>query len=56
MPAGSYTGVVKLKQTTPLEEDLIENRYYAKGVGLVKVQAESGEAEKVELVKFSRGG
>lgn len=56
VPAGTYTGAVKLKQTTPLEEDLIENRYYAKGVGLVKVQAESGEAEKVELVKFSRGG
>ena len=28
----------------------------SEGVGLVKVQAESGEAEKVELVKFSRGG
>jgi hypothetical protein len=52
VPAGRYTKVVKLKQTTPLEPDAIEHRYYARGVGLVLVRAVSGEGERVELVRF----
>ena len=55
VPAGSYRNVVKLRQTTPLEPDLRENRYHARGVGLVSVQAESGEKERVELVRFTPG-
>ncbi len=55
VPAGRYTKVVQLKQTTPLEPDLIEYRYYARGVGLVLVQAQSGERERVELVRFTPG-
>jgi hypothetical protein len=55
VPAGRYTNVVLLKQTTPLEKDLVEDRYYARGVGLVLVKARSGEKERVELVKFTPG-
>jgi hypothetical protein len=52
-PAGSYTKVVQLKQTTPLEPEAIEHRYYAPGVGLVQVRVQSGERERVELVRHT---
>jgi hypothetical protein len=55
VPAGRYTNVVKLKQTTPLEPDAIEHRYYARGVGLVLVRVTTGERERVQLVRFTPG-
>lgn len=36
IPYGSFTNCVKTKNYTALEPDLVENKYYAPGIGLVK--------------------
>ena len=33
VPAGSYDGVVKTKDYTPLEPDVLEHKYYAAASG-----------------------
>lgn len=35
VPAGEYADLVKTADTTPLEPDVLEHKYYARGVGLV---------------------
>jgi hypothetical protein len=52
VPTGSYTGVVKTKDYTPLEPDATEFKYYARGVGAVLTVDANGGARD-ELVKFS---
>jgi hypothetical protein len=51
VPFGSFDGVLKTRDTTPLEPNLVEFKYYAKGVGLVLKTAASG-AGREELVSF----
>jgi hypothetical protein len=53
VPFGSFTGVLKTRDTTPLEPNLVEFKYYASGVGQVLKTAESG-AGREELVSFRR--
>jgi hypothetical protein len=52
VPTGSYDGVLKTKETTPLEPDLLENKYYARGVGPVLTVDIKAGGERDELVKF----
>ena len=35
-PAGEFRGCLKVEETTPLEPNAREYKYYAKGVGLVQ--------------------
>jgi hypothetical protein len=35
VPAGKYDGLLQTEDTTPLEPDVLEHKYYAHGVGLV---------------------
>ena len=35
-PTGSYDHVVKTADTTPLEPDILEHKWYAPGVGFVQ--------------------
>ena len=35
-PAGEFTDCLKVKETTPLEPDNVEYKYYAPGVGIVR--------------------
>jgi hypothetical protein len=52
VPIGSYTGVVQTKDTTPLEPQLLEHKYYARGVGpVLTVDLGNGNARD-ELVRF----
>ena len=53
-PTGSYDRVVKTEDTTPLEPDVLEHKWYAPGVGVVQEQDISGGDEKVTLVKLTR--
>jgi hypothetical protein len=53
-PAGSWTGLVRTEDTTPLEPGLVENKYYAKGVGVVHEETLAGGREDVELVSHRR--
>jgi hypothetical protein len=53
---GSFAGVLKTRETTPLEPDLVEHKYYAKGVGVVLVIAASEEGPgREELISFRQG-
>ncbi|MGI9084390.1 MAG: hypothetical protein ACR2FE_03770 [Aeromicrobium sp.] len=53
-PAGSWSGVLQTEDTTPLEPDLVEHKFYAKGVGPVEQRAVEGEEEKVVLTKYDK--
>jgi hypothetical protein len=51
VPAGSFPNCLKSKETTPLETDLLEYKFYAPGVGnVLEVDARTGD--RVELVQI----
>ena len=51
VPFGFFTDCLQTFETTPIEPDVAENKYYAPGVGLVlEVDLETGE--RVELVEI----
>src|SRR5215475_15889360 len=53
VPAGTFHNCLKSKETTPLEPDLLEYKYYAPGVGnVLTVDARTGDRE--ELVRITR--
>ena len=48
VPAGEYDGLLKTADTTPLEPDVLEHKYYASGVGLVlTIDKETGGREEL---------
>jgi hypothetical protein len=55
VPFGSFDGVLKTKDTTPLEPDVVEHKFYAEDVGPVLAVAVSGGGGREELVSFTRG-
>jgi hypothetical protein len=51
VPAGSYGDLVKIADTTPLEPDVLEHKYYARGVGLVlTIDKEAGGREELMTI------
>jgi hypothetical protein len=52
VPYGSFDNVVKTKDYTPLEPDLLENKFYAPGIGVVK-ETDLNTGEEVLLVEFT---
>ena len=52
VPFGFFDGVLMTKDTTPLEPDVLEHKFYAKGVGPVLVLAISGGGGREELLSF----
>jgi hypothetical protein len=52
---GEYTAVVVTEDWNPLDPEIIENKYFAPGVGLIFAQHTAGPAESEELVEFSPG-
>jgi hypothetical protein len=51
VPAGSFSNCLKSRETTPLETDLLEHKFYALGVGnVLTVDARTGD--RVELVEI----
>ena len=55
VPAGSYSGVLQTKDTTPLEPALVEQKYYAKGVGPVLDETVAGGSDRGVLISFRPG-
>ena len=56
VPTGMYTGALLTRDTTRLEPDLVELKFYAPGVGPVLTLVSSGGAGREELIETSRGG
>ena len=55
VPVGSYDGVLMTKDWTPLEPDVVEHKFYAKGVGPILALGLSGGVDREELIRFNRG-
>ncbi|HKD97922.1 MAG TPA: hypothetical protein VKB69_10015 [Micromonosporaceae bacterium] len=55
VPAGSYTGVIRTLEFTRLEPDVIDNKFYAPGVGIIREASASGPNETADLVSFTSG-
>ncbi|WP_432476862.1 hypothetical protein [Nocardioides sp. GXQ0305] len=51
----SYTDLLLVEDTTPLEPGLVEHKYYARGTGLVFEETVSGGNGEAELVEFTPG-
>jgi hypothetical protein len=55
IPYGSYDDVLVTKDWTPLEPKVLENKYYAKGVGVVYERLVKGPKEELKLVEVKQG-
>jgi hypothetical protein len=53
VPAGSYTDVLVTHDWTPLEPDVVEEKSYAPGIGLVRERKLTGDAEELVLVEHT---
>jgi hypothetical protein len=56
VPAGSFEGVLMTKDFTPLHPEILEHKFYARGVGPVLALAISGGSDREELLRFERRG
>jgi hypothetical protein len=56
VPTGLYEGTLMTRDTTPLEPDLVELKFYAPGVGPVMEVPISGESGRSVLVETTRTG
>ncbi len=55
VPAGSYTGVLRTREWTPMEPKYAEDKYYVQGVGCVLEVMTKGGSERVELIEYTTG-
>jgi hypothetical protein len=55
VPAGSYSDTVVIREWNPLEPDVVEEKYYAPGVGNVLTVITKGGKGREELVRFTPG-
>ncbi|HET7846169.1 MAG TPA: hypothetical protein VFL72_01675 [Acidimicrobiia bacterium] len=53
---GSYDDLTVIKEWNPLAPDVVEEKYYAEGVGLILEVAVRGGDDRIELVSFQPGG
>jgi hypothetical protein len=51
VPAGSFSHALKTEETTALEPDVVDNKYYVRGIGEVVEAAVEGPLEKLVLVE-----
>jgi hypothetical protein len=52
VPFGSFDELLMTEDTTPLEPDVLEHKFYARGVGLVLALALSGGGGREELLRY----
>ncbi len=55
VPAGRFRRVLMTRDVNPLEPDVLEFKFYARGVGPVLAVSVSGGSDREELVRFERG-
>ena len=56
VPTGIYTGALLTRDTTALEPDLVELKFYVPGIGPVLTLESSGGSGREELIRSSRTG
>ena len=52
VPFGDFTDCVMTKDFTPLERKVVENKFYARGIGFVKSEMVKGGSDTLELVSI----
>jgi hypothetical protein len=55
VPFGSFENLLMTKDTTPLEPDVLEHKFYAEGVGPILALGISGGGGREELLRFEPG-
>jgi hypothetical protein len=55
VPYRSFTGALRTKEWTALEPDVLDNKYYVRGIGTVKEIAVKGPLEELVLIGIRRG-
>jgi hypothetical protein len=55
VPFGAFDGLMQTRNTTPLEPNLVEEKFYARGIGVVLALTVSGGSDREELVSFTSG-
>jgi hypothetical protein len=53
VPYGTLTGLVETREWTPLEPAVLDHKYYAKGIGVVREIAVKGPKEGLDLVSVT---
>jgi hypothetical protein len=56
VPHGAFDHALLTEDTTPLEPDVVEHKYYVKGLGPVLAVTVSGGSGREELLSFTPGG
>ena len=56
VPFGAFEDVLQTKDWTPLDPKLLENKFYARGIGPVAARTVSGGSDREELLSFEPGG
>jgi hypothetical protein len=51
VPFGSFSNALLTKEWTPLEPNVLDNKFYVRGVGEVKEASVKGPVERLELIK-----
>jgi hypothetical protein len=54
VPYGSFKAVLQTKEWTPLEPDVLDNKFYVRGLGQVREVAVKGPVEELVLVSVKR--
>jgi hypothetical protein len=54
-PLGRYDNLLVTEEWTPLEAKVVENKYYAKEVGLIMEETVKGGEDRTRLVSFTPG-
>ena len=52
VPYGTFRDALKTKETTSLEPDVVDNKYFVPGIGEVKELAVKGGSEELDLVEI----
>ena len=55
VPFGTFDHLLMTRNTTPLEPDLLEYKWYAKGVGPIREEGVAGGSDKTVLISFEQG-
>ena len=55
MPYGTFDQVLQTRNFSPLEPNLVEEKFYARGVGVVLEITVSGGSDRAELLSFESG-
>ena len=52
---GAFDDLIVIEEWTPLEPDVVEEKYYASGVGVVLETTVQGGSGRIELISFTSG-